>query len=210
MRLKFKVTLKRVERPKVWREITVPEDYTFDQLHTAIQLAFGWTNSHMYQFSDVEIYDKTNPYNESFYITLPEFQSDDIEEEEFYDSTQEHVSSWLTKKGDKISYVYDMGDHWVHDVEFLGMEDTNVRGAHCVAGEGACPPEDCGGTYGFAELKKICRNAGKSKAARAEWQEYLEWMGYKSWHPEAFNVKSADRDLMPTRRMIYCKEDDEI
>ena len=73
MRLKFKVTLKRVERPKVWREITVPEDDTFDQLHTAIQLAFGWTNSHLYQFSDVEIYDKTNPYNESFYITLPVF-----------------------------------------------------------------------------------------------------------------------------------------
>ncbi|MCF0187391.1 MAG: plasmid pRiA4b ORF-3 family protein, partial [Bacteroidaceae bacterium] len=65
MRLKLKVTLKRVERPKVRREITVPEDYTFDQLHIAIQLAFGWTNSHLYQFSDAEIYDKTNPYNES-------------------------------------------------------------------------------------------------------------------------------------------------
>ena len=210
MRLKFKGTLNGVERPKVWREITVPEGYTFDELHTAIQLAFGWTNSHLYQFSDAELLDKTNPYTESFYITLPEFQLDDIEEEaDYFDSTEEHVSSWLTKKGDKISYVYDMGDHWVHEVEYIGMEDSNVRGAHCVAGEGACPPEDCGGAPGFAELKKRCRNAGKSKAARVEWQEYLDWMGYEAWYPEAFNVKSADRALMPTRRQVSY-DDDEI
>ena len=186
----------------------MPENYTFDQLHIAIQLAFGWTNSHLYEFSDVEIYDKTNPYNESFRITLPEYMPGDFGDEECYDSSDEKVGLWLTEKGDKISYVYDLGDHWVHEVEFLGMEDTNVRGAHCVAGEGACPIEDCGGTYGFAELKKKCRNAGKSNAAKAEWQEYLEWMGYESWHPEAFSVKSADRDLMPTRRTIYWQDDD--
>ena len=199
MRLRLKVTLFGVEDPKVWREITIPDNYTFEELHFVIQMAFGWENCHLYEFSDALIREKNNLYAKSFSITMTDFQLNEVKDVDFYDSSNVLVTDRLKKKGDKISYVYDLGDYWVHKIECLGTEDSRARGAHCVAGEGACPPEDCGGIPGFANLKEMCRNAGKSKAAKAEWQEYLDWMGHKSWSPEAFSVKQADRNLSPTR-----------
>ena len=199
MRLRLKVTLFGVEDPKVWREITITDNYTFEELHFVIQMAFGWENCHLYEFSDALIREKNNLYAKSFSITMTDFQLNEVKDVDFYDSSNVLVTDRLKKKGDKISYVYDLGDYWVHKIECLGTEDSIARGAHCVAGEGACPPEDCGGIPGFANLKEMCRNAGKSNAAKAEWQEYLDWMGHKSWSPEAFSVKQADRNLAPTR-----------
>lgn len=197
LRLRLKVTLFGVEDPKVWREITIPDNYTFEELHFVIQMAFGWENCHQYEFSDALIRDKNNPYTISFRIAELDFRfNKNVEVSEPSDVV---IFERLWKKGDKISYVYDLGDYWIHQIEVLGTDNSRARGAHCVAGEGACPPEDCGGIPGFAYLKEICRNAGKSKEAKAEWQEYLDWMGHKSWSPEAFSVKQADRNLSPTR-----------
>ena len=59
--------------------------------------------------------------------------------------------------GDRLSYTYDFGDDWEHDIV---LEETRTAVPEetypsCVAGKGACPPEDCGGAWGYAELKEI-------------------------------------------------------
>jgi hypothetical protein len=49
----------------------------------------------------------------------------------------------------RFVYAYDFGDGWEHEVEVLGRGGNSPA---CVGGEGACPPEDCGGPYGYTEL----------------------------------------------------------
>lgn len=46
----FKITLKHI-KPPVWRRIQVPENYSFWDLHVAIQDAMGWTDSHLHAFA---------------------------------------------------------------------------------------------------------------------------------------------------------------
>ena len=54
----FYIELKE-SKPLVWRRITVPADYSFYQLHMAIQGAFGWENCHLFQFSENGMGDNT-------------------------------------------------------------------------------------------------------------------------------------------------------
>ena len=61
------------------------------------------------------------------------------------------------KTGDLAGYEYDFGDGWEHEVAVKGRR-RGRRGhgmPRGIAGEGACPPEDCGGPGGFAELKEL-------------------------------------------------------
>ncbi len=65
---------------------------------------------------------------------------------------------------------------------------TAVDGAlcpACVAGEGACPPEDCGGSYGFAEFKTLLTGPPST-----EQEEMLEWAGGE-FDPFRFNLAAA-------------------
>jgi len=57
--LQFKISLNDVS-PKIWRRIQVPENYTFWELHCAIQDAMGWIGYHLHGFSALE--NKTGPY----------------------------------------------------------------------------------------------------------------------------------------------------
>ena len=45
----LKVTLLR-SRPSVWRRIDVPADISLGQLHDVLQIAMGWTDSHLHKF----------------------------------------------------------------------------------------------------------------------------------------------------------------
>lgn len=39
-------------KPEVWRRLIVDPRLTLEQLHTALQIAFGWTDSHLHQFHE--------------------------------------------------------------------------------------------------------------------------------------------------------------
>jgi hypothetical protein len=93
----------------------------------------------------------------------------------------------LVKAGDRIRYEYDFGDGWEHEllIEAEAEADAGVIYPACTAGEGACPPEDCGGPGGFADLKELL--AGPPSSER---DEMREWAG-ADYDPARFNQAAA-------------------
>jgi Plasmid pRiA4b ORF-3-like protein len=99
---------------------------------------------------------------------------------------------FLAEPGDRIRYAYDFGDFWEHDIVLEKMlePDPDVRLPACVAGKGACPPEDCGGAWGYADLRDTLANP-----ASEEHDAMLEWLGLDSaddFDPTAFDVDETN------------------
>lgn len=176
----FKITLLDVE-PPVWRRIQV-RDGTLDQLHEQIQTAMGWTNSHLHQFE----------INGTRYGD-PELLDDGFEDFECVDSTRTLISDILAGTGKRFAfqYEYDFGDGWEHEVLFEGNPPTDPKGKYplCLEGERACPPEDCGGSWGYGDFLEAIRNPKHEEHA-----SMLEWIG-GSFDPEAFDAKQATKAM---------------
>ncbi len=56
-----------------------------------------------------------------------------------------------------------------------------------VAAKGACPPEDCGGPWGYADPKEILADPGHEQH-----QEMLDWLGLDN--PTAFDPNAIATD----------------
>lgn len=130
----FKVTLDGLT-PPIWRRLLIRDDSTFEELHTAIQMAFGWTNSHMHEFCLVPERAKPAPgvklsreqkwerraierFAERRFTGNPDrlavdsmFGGDDGEPTH----TVQINSLNLTPKSN-LKYTYDFGDSWEHSV----------------------------------------------------------------------------------------------
>jgi hypothetical protein len=130
---RLRVTLREVESPVV-RVIDVPATSTLAELHDLMQVAIGWTNSHLHQFVAGEIR-----------YGVPSEDSWDDEE-------RDEATAGLKDLPDTFVYLYDFGDGWEHEVEVLGSGDEQPG---CRYGQGACPPEDCGGPGGYERLLAV-------------------------------------------------------
>jgi hypothetical protein len=94
----------------------------------------------------------------------------------------------LLAGADRIDYVYDFGDGWDHAlvIEARAVAQDGAAYPACVAGVGACPPEDCGGSPGFAEFKEAL--AGPPSAAR---DELVRWAG-GDYDPDRFDLPAVN------------------
>ena len=149
----------------------------FYDLHLVIQTLMGWSNSHLYQF----IFEK------KFYIGNPELIG-------MYDISDDRVtklSSIFDKPRTKVLYEYDFGDGWKHDLvlEKILDKDPGQRYPVCLKGERNCPPEDCGGIYGFNDLMKILKDKKSPVYA-----EIKEWVG-ENYDPEFFNLALVNEEF---------------
>jgi Plasmid pRiA4b ORF-3-like protein/Phage head completion protein (GPL) len=170
--LRIRITLLDVDSPEVQREIAVPAAYTLDRVHMVIQEAMGWQEAHLHEFriADRE-YGLANLDDEFDVLDERKFRLGD-----------------LVKPGDVIGYRYDFGDCWDDElaIESAGKASDDDVYPACTSGEGACPPEDCGGTGGFAELKEIL--AGPPSGER---DEMRAWAG-EDYDPDRFDLASAN------------------
>jgi hypothetical protein len=130
--------------PPVWREVRVPADILLTDLHHVLQIAMGWEDMHLHSFGRGESYRKAS----ARWLIEPEFE----EAEERGVTLEEALGD-----GTVLTYLYDMGDDWEHRVAVAGTSEGTAEHAELLAGEGACPPEDSGGIYGFAELVAALR-----------------------------------------------------
>ncbi|MEM6339362.1 MAG: plasmid pRiA4b ORF-3 family protein [Pseudomonadota bacterium] len=160
----FKISLKGI-RPPIWRRIQVPEDYDFYELHVAIQDAMGWYDSHLHQ------YEIMNPKTgEREIIGMPDDEYDDVE---IKDEKTTKIARYF-KIIKKANYEYDFGDAWEHEIvleKVIPAQDGETY-PKCVAGKRACPPEDCGGVWGYEELLDIMQDP-----KHPEHKERKEWLG---------------------------------
>lgn len=161
----FKVQLRGV-KPPIWRRIQVPESYSFWDLHCAIQDAMGWMDSHLHQF---EVLGPDRRRKELIGIPDP----DGWRSVRAGWSTK--VRRFMRKAGDSAEYLYDFGDGWEHTVRLQKVlpRDPDATYPRCVAGRRACPPEDCGGIWGYQDIV----------AGESECQEKYEDFDPESFHP---------------------------
>jgi Plasmid pRiA4b ORF-3-like protein len=169
----LKVTL-RGTRPPVWRRLLMPGTMTLADLHQAIQAAMGWEDCHLHVF---DIAGRRYGGRHA---------GDDVADE------KRPTLNSLVKSGvARFTYTYDFGDDWEHTVVIekrpppLGPTSYPT----CVAGKRNCPPEDCGGPWGYERLL-----AALADPASSEHAEQIEWLG-EEFDPDDFSVDIANATL---------------
>jgi transcriptional regulator with XRE-family HTH domain len=192
---RLRITLLDVA-PDVWRLIDVPATYTFWDLHVAIQDAMGWLDCHLHMFRRAE-----DDADDHAWIGIPDV--DGIEEERQVSGRETPIALWLGEVGDVVAYTYDFGDDWEHAVVLEAIlpreprvrlpreprvrlpREPRVRLPRCLDGARACPPEDCGGARGYAELLRILRDPRHREHA-----EMREWLG-RPFDPAEFRASDV-------------------
>jgi hypothetical protein len=168
-------------RPSVWRRIQV-HDCTLDKLHEHIQTAMGWTNSHLHHFR----------LGKTLYGD-PELMAENFVELGYEDSTATKLSDIVPEDGKKfrLAYEYDFGDSWDHEVvvEKRVPVESGVKYPVCVDGKRACPPEDVGGVWGYADFLDAIGNPDHEHH-----EEMLEWIGGR-FDPDEFDPVTATKRM---------------
>jgi hypothetical protein len=152
-------------QPLVWRRLQVPGNASLAWLHAAIQMAMGWTNSHLHHFLTREArYSNPRHCDEMGFGGKPD-----------RDESKATLMQVAPAKGAKFGYEYDFGDSWEHQIaveKILPPDPKAGTAAVCLGGARACPPEDCGGVWGYANLLEILKNP-----KHPEHQDMKEWVG---------------------------------
>ncbi|MCE5331826.1 MAG: plasmid pRiA4b ORF-3 family protein [Bacteroidales bacterium] len=193
MTYQFKIQLKNVSNPTVWRRILVPAHYTFEEFHKVIQIAFGWEFAHLYFFSPTG-------YNSQPMIEM-NYEGDDFFEtldEDSLDSETTLLSDIFVTEKQKFTYLYDTGDDWMHQINLEKiLPDNEIEKPVLLKGQGACPPEDCGGPWGYEELKETLANK-----KHPDHKEMKEWLGMRpkdNWDAAAFDLEAHQQGIN-----LYC------
>jgi hypothetical protein len=168
----------RGAKPPIWRRLEVPADISLARLHLIIQAAFGWDDSHLHVFE--------TPYGD-FGIADPELG--------YQPADSVSLAQVLPGKRGKITYTYDFGDDWRHDivVEKVVEPDMSVSYPRCTGGRRAAPPEDCGGMWGYACLLEVLADP-----AHPAHEESLARLGLDSaagFDPAAFDPAAVTKTL---------------
>jgi len=170
----IKITLIDTE-PEIWRRIVVSGNTNLGLLHAIIQIAMGWTNSHLHQF----IADNT-------FYSDPDL---DNEMEDMEDEYKMLLCEIAPKVGESFMYEYDFGDGWNHLIEVEKIINEGIAHPICLDGARACPPEDCGGTGGYQDLCEIIQDP-----EHEEYESMLEWLN-GGFDPDAFDVQKVNKYL---------------
>jgi DNA-binding Lrp family transcriptional regulator len=176
---RFKIILQDSD-PVIWRRIET-NDVTLEKLHELIQTAMGWTNSHLHQFEIA-----------GARYTNPRLMIGDFDNFGAIDYSGIRIGDLVSRRGSKLrmGYEYDFGDSWQHEVvlEKVTQSEPGAQYPRCIDGERACPPEDVGGVYGFADYVEALTNRNQS-----EYGELLEWNG--PFDPAQFDAARATRRM---------------
>ena len=158
---RLRIELREIQ-PRLWRRVDVPLSSTLLALHDTIQVAVGWTDSHMFEFViDERVYGEPLP-------------DDDFWDRHVYKAAGIRLKALIERGVERFLflYVYDFGDDWRHDVfiESVGDGEANVDYPAFVDGRRRCPPEDVGGVPGFMEFLAAALDP-------------LHALGAVRWHP---------------------------
>ncbi len=169
----LKVTLRDI-KPPVWRRLLLPGTMTLADLHEAIQAAMGWYGGHLHVFDIAG-----RQYGDPRIL------------EDVASETRLTLDGVLGTGVVRFTYTYDLGDNWQHQVLIERTQPALDAGRYpaCIAGKRNCPPEDCGGPWGYAELL-----AAIADPTHPEHADQRAWLG-DDFDPDEFDVAAADADV---------------
>jgi hypothetical protein len=170
----LKITLLGIQ-PPIWRRIQVPSTIPLCCLHDAIQVVFGWTDTHLHHFEK---------HGEYWGVADEEFEGRN-------DENKVELRKVLLRVGDSMTYTYDFGDNWRHRIllEKIIRAELSATRPICVSGRRRRPPEDIGGPSGYQEFLKVLFEPGHEVPER-----FRAWAG-GTFHPEEFDVKVVNTIL---------------
>lgn len=182
-----KVTLLESE-PPIWRRLRIPSDITLKRLHQVLQVAMGWTESHLHMFTAGGVlYAKPSPDWDM----------------KVRDTARVRLRDVAKSEGEAFIYEYDLGDSWRHQVllEEVLFDKSAAGVAVCLEGELACPLEDSGGVRGYYDTLEILRDA-----QHEEYEGTREWVdgmaatsGRKIFDPDVFDLDDVNAALKRIR-----------
>jgi hypothetical protein len=178
---RLKISLEGIA-PTIWRRLQVPGNASLGWLHAAIQVAMGWSNSHLHQFVVGE-----RRYSD------PGLDPDEHKEgPRIHDEGVATILDIPPRARRSFRYEYDFGDGWIHRIaveRILDPDPALAEVAQCLDGARACPPENCGGAGGYAALLEIIMDP-----KHQEYDSMMEWLG-GGFDPEAFDRHKANAHL---------------
>ena len=127
--------------PMVWRRLLVRSDSTLADLHYTLQIAIGWSDTHLNRF---HIHGKDYGVYHSGGISFAD------------DPEQVSLSAFGFRPRERFLYEYDFGDAWLHEVRIeqrLPLDPKQTY-AVCIDGKQAAPPEDCGGALTYLQMRQ--------------------------------------------------------
>ena len=170
----MKVSLNRA-KPPIWRRLLVSSETDLATLHGIIQIAMGWTDSHLHQFTV-----KGKRYG----CPDPEWDDGLVSERGI------QIGTLLRKAKQSMLYEYDFGDGWEHTITLEKVLSTKDEASpSCVGGRRGCPPEDVGGVYGYMHFLEVYQDTSHPEHA-----ETVEWAG-EYFEPERFDIAEVNRAL---------------
>ena len=171
----IKVTLKG-SKPPIWRRMQITSDTTLVQFHRILQCVMGWEGSHLYQF---------------VIGGIAHGDPGMVGEWDAEDARTGTLAALVRGEKSKLLYEYDFGDSWEHEllVEKILPLDEGKRYPVCLTGKRACPPEDCGGVWGYASFLEAIHDP-----EHPEHEEMLEWIGGE-FDPEVFALDEVNMEL---------------
>ncbi|MEM9928425.1 MAG: plasmid pRiA4b ORF-3 family protein [Bacteroidota bacterium] len=177
--LQLKISLADIE-PAIFRTIVVPDDTLLPDLHGMIQTAFGWEDCHLHQFIiDGKSYQLPDPHGMVASIDYRSVRVKDV----------------LKEVGQNITYIYDFGDYWTHDIflEAFPTVDDEILYPRCISGARACPPEDVGGIPGYLNMLRMLKDP-----THEDYEDFMDWLP-EDYDPETFDLAWTHRQLWKGR-----------
>ncbi|MCE2789900.1 MAG: plasmid pRiA4b ORF-3 family protein [Saprospiraceae bacterium] len=172
--------------PLVTRTFKVSSENSMYLLHHIIQVVMGWENYHLYQF---EIGD---------FLFADRRLWDEDEMGPISDVKEVSVGEVFTGEETTLMYEYDFGDGWIHHIELVDQSSKPTQEIlpFIISGENACPPEDCGGIYGYKHLMEVMKNP-----KHADYYETREWLGL-TFNPFKYSVDAQNKKLGKLNKYI--------
>ena len=197
----LKIMLRR-SKPPIWRRVAVAADMCLSDLHQVIQVVMGWGNYHLHQF----VVRNRQPKPTREYLASLSWQeryerlkicrdrcwSDPrMEVEGAEDERKMMLCELAPAVKSKFIYEYDFGDGWEHEIKVvkIGPPAEGVNYPVCLAGKLACPPEDCGGIWGYYDMLEALKDP-----KHEQHKEFVEWIGRK-FDPERFDLEKVNAAL---------------
>lgn len=189
----YHIRIKLNDAPvKIWRELVVPSNITLELLAYVLIDAMGWKHEHLYQFIGK---------NNVFYVNSQQLKEQEDSFMGFFsharhrNSDKTSLEMVLQPKGERLKFEYDFGDSWTHDLWVKAVRDyapDEKPVIKLLKAHGACPPEDCGGVWGYAYLLELKQKKRKT----AEDKERLEWYDIpKDYDPEECDLEWLQDDV---------------
>lgn len=171
----FRIELQGV-KPAIWRTFQVDQEESLLDLHEIIQIVMGWENAHLFEFQ----------FNGRRFAPLMDEEEIWEDSDSIEDCEEVLLEDLKLKEGDVLSYIYDLGDDWVHSLVVEKIVSETTLTPKCLGGGRNCPVEDSGGPFGYLNMLEVLANP-----SHPEYAEMSEWIG-DDFDPEEFFLEEVN------------------